>query len=189
MNLDFILEIDKETFIYLNSLGSSTFDKFWLLISDKKSSIPLYIFLIYFLKKNLNLKHFISSIIFIGLLILFTDQISGFFKDYYERLRPCHDQLIISKIRIVKESCGGLYSFFSSHASNSFALASFFYFLMSKKNKYIKLIFVWALTVSYSRIYIGVHFPLDIICGTFFGLFSGYLFSRVLNKKYNVVSI
>ena len=189
MNLDFILEIDKETFIYLNSLGSSTFDNFWLLISDKKSSIPLYIFLIYFLKKNLNSKHFINSIIFIGLLILFTDQISGFFKDYYERLRPCHDQLIISKIRIVKESCGGLYSFFSSHASNSFALASFFYFLMSKKNRYIKLLFVWALIVSYSRIYIGVHFPLDIICGTFFGLFSGYLFSWVLNKKYNVIPV
>lgn len=189
MNLDFILEIDKETFIYLNSLGSSTFDNFWMLISDKKSSIPLYIFLIYFLKKNLNSNHFINSVIFIGLLILFTDQISGFFKDYYERLRPCHDQLIISKIRIVKESCGGFYSFFSSHASNSFALASFFYFLMSKKNRYIKLLFVWALIVSYSRIYIGVHFPLDIICGTFFGLFSGYLFSWVLNKKYNVISV
>ena len=126
------------------------------------------------------------SLFFISLLILFTDQISGFFKDFFERLRPCHDSSINSIIRTVKESCGGLYSFFSSHASNSFALASFFYFLMAKKNKYIKLLFVWALIVSYSRIYIGVHYPLDIVCGTFFGLSSGYLFYCFLNKKYNV---
>ena len=186
MNLDFILEIDKDVFVYLNSLGSPTFDKAWMLVSDKKSSIPLYIFLIYLLKKNQNLKYFVISLFFISLLILFTDQISGFFKDFFERLRPCHDSSINSIIRTVKESCGGLYSFFSSHASNSFALASFFYFLMAKKNKYIKLLFVWALIVSYSRIYIGVHYPLDIVCGTFFGLSSGYLFYCFLNKKYNV---
>ena len=186
MNLDFILEIDKDIFIHLNSLGSPTFDKAWMIISDKKSSIPLYILLIYLLKKNQNLKNFITSLFFIGLLILFTDQISGFFKDFFERLRPCHDSSINASIRTVKESCGGLYSFFSSHASNSFALASFFYFLMAKKNKYIKLLFVWALIVSYSRIYIGVHYPLDIVCGTLFGLFSGYLFYWFLNKKCNV---
>ena len=186
MNLDFILEIDRDIFIYLNSLGNSTFDKAWLIISDKKSSIPLYILLIYLLKENQKSKNFFTHLFFIALLILFTDQISGFFKDLFERLRPCHDPSINFCIRIVKESCGGLYSFFSSHASNSFALASFFYFSIAEKNKYIKLLFVWALVVSYSRIYIGVHYPLDIICGTFFGLFSGYLFYWFLNKKYNV---
>ena len=132
MNLDFILEIDKDIFIHLNSLGSPTFDKAWMIISDKKSSIPLYILLIYLLKKNQNLKNLMTSLFFICLLILFTDQIRGFFKDFFERLRPCHDSSINDSIRTVKESCGGLNSIFSSRASNSFALASFFYFMMAK---------------------------------------------------------
>ena len=187
MDLDFILEVDREVFIYLNSLGQSAFDSIWLLISDKKSSIPLYILIIYIMHKNLNSVDFFRTLVFIALLILFTDQISGFFKDFSERLRPCHDDSINYKIRVVKQSCGGLYSFFSSHASNSFGLASFFYFLNKRKNNYIKLLFIWAFVVSYSRIYIGVHYPIDIICGGTFGIFSGFLFSSILNKKFNVL--
>ena len=187
MDLNFILEIDREVFIYLNSLGHSAFDSIWLLISDKKSSIPLYVLILYIMYKNLNSVDFFRTLIFIALLVLFTDQISGFFKDFSERLRPCHDDSINQKIRIVKQSCGGLYSFFSSHASNSFGLASFFYFLSRKKNNYIKLLFIWASVVSYSRIYIGVHYPIDIIFGSTFGIFSGFLFSSILNKKYNVL--
>lgn len=187
MDLNFILEIDREVFIYLNSLGHSAFDSIWLLISDKKSSIPLYVLILYIMHRNLNSVDFFRTLIFIALLILFTDQISSFFKDFSERLRPCHDDSINHKIRIVKQSCGGLYSFFSSHASNSFGLASFFYFLSRKKNNYIKLLFIWASVVSYSRIYIGVHYPIDIIFGSTFGIFSGFLFSSILNKKYNVL--
>ena len=88
-----------------------------------------------------------------------------------------HDTSINDSIRIVKEGCGGLYGFFSAHAANSFALATFFYFSFRKISSNFKYLFLWAIIVSYSRIYIGVHFPGDVIIGSCFGIITGYLFS------------
>ena len=101
------------------------------------------------------------------------------FKNFFERFRPCHDNQISSYVRLVKQNCGGLYSFFSAHASNSFALATFFFFVYNKIiQRKIILFFILALLVSYSRVYIGVHYPLDIISGSFFGFISGFVFFR-----------
>jgi undecaprenyl-diphosphatase len=182
--LESLIELDKAFFVFLNSLGYESFDFIWLLITDKKSSIPLYIFLLFYSYKKLSTKDFLKYLLVVTLLILFTDQISGFFKDYFQRLRPCHDPDINSYIRIVKKGCGGLYSFFSSHAANTFALATFFYILLKKYSYIFKFLFAWALIVSYSRIYVGVHFPMDILFGICFGVFSGYMFSLIASKKY-----
>jgi undecaprenyl-diphosphatase len=84
----------------------------------------------------------------------------------------------------VKEGCGGLYGFFSSHAANSFGIATFFYLTQKKHSNLFKFLFLWALIVSYSRVYIGVHFPIDIVVGICFGIFSGYIFSKI-NLKFN----
>ena len=114
-------------------------------------------------------------------MIVFTDQSSNFFKEFFERLRPCHNPELIEIIRIVKDGCGGLYGFFSAHAANTFAFASFIYFLTPNENNYKRtsfLLFIWAVIISYSRIYIGVHFPSDIIIGAIYGLLSGYLFHK-----------
>lgn len=180
--MEILVDLDKSLFIFLNSLGLELFDSLWMFITDKRSSIPLYLFLIYYIYKKLSNTEFIKYLVFIIILIVFTDQTSNLFKDYFERLRPCHDETINSHIRIVKASCGGLYGFFSAHAANSFALASFFYFSFKSFSSNFKYLFLWAIVVSYSRIYIGVHFPADVIFGLFFGMFLGYLFSQASFK-------
>ena len=193
--MDFIIDLDKSLFIFLNSLGSEFFDNFWLYISAKDTWIWLYLFSLILLltgkKENfiqlgfsyydikptyINWFYFLLGII---LLIVFTDQSSNMFKDYFQRLRPCHDPDLLNLFRIVKESCGGLYSFFSAHAANSFAFATFIFFMTKKSYRNLSsLLFAWALIVSYSRIYIGVHFPLDIIFGAVYGIIAGFLFFK-----------
>jgi len=183
--LESLIELDKALFVFLNSLGNESFDFIWLLITDKRSSIPLYIFLLIYSYKKLSTNNFWKYLLVVAFLILFTDQISGFFKDYFQRLRPCHDPEINSYIRIVKKGCGGLYGFFSSHATNTFAIATFYYMLLRKHSYFFKFLFAWALIVSYSRIYIGVHFPIDVLFGICFGILLGYIFSLFASKKYS----
>lgn len=185
--MDQILELDKSLFIYLNSLGSIEYDPFWLTITNKFSHIPLYIFLLYLLiQKSLKINESKKKIILlllvrifsIGFLILISDQLSNFFKNNFERLRPCYNLDIVDQIRIVKESCGGSFGFFSAHASNSFVIATFFYLFFSSKNKLSKLLFLWASIIAYSRIYVGVHYPLDIVFGSLLGFMITFFFYR-----------
>ncbi|MFL2629843.1 MAG: phosphatase PAP2 family protein [Flavobacteriaceae bacterium] len=174
--LDLIVEYDHKLFLWLNNLGNESFDWFWMLMTNKLFNFFVYsIALIYLLKKT-DIKSLISMILFLSILILISDQTSNLFKNFFERLRPCHDEQISSYMRLVKDSCGGFYSFFSAHASNSFSLASFFFFVYYKIiQRKIILFFVLASLVSYSRVYIGVHYPLDIITGSIFGFVSGFI--------------
>ena len=174
--LDLILEYDHKLFLWLNNLGNESFDWFWMLMTNKLFNFFVYsIALIYLLKKT-DIKSLISMILFLSILILISDQTSNLFKNFFERLRPCYDEQISSYMRLVKDSCGGLYSFFSAHASNSFSLASFFFFVYYKIiQRKIILFFFLACLVSYSRVYIGVHYPLDIITGSIFGFVSGFI--------------
>jgi len=195
--MDQILEFDKSLFIYLNSLGSVEYDAVWLTITNKFSHIPLYLFLIYLLiKKSLKInkskKKILLLIVFrissLSFLILISDQLSNFFKNNFERLRPCHNLDIIDQIRIVKDSCGGLFGFFSAHASNSFVVATFFYLFFSSNNKLSKLLFIWATIIAYSRIYVGVHYPLDIVFGSLLGfLITFFFYRKILIPSENII--
>ena len=176
---DFIIEYDHKLFLWLNNLGNETFDGFWMLMTNKVVNFLIYTIALIYLFKKINVKSLISIILFLCFLILISDQTANLFKIFFERLRPCHDDQISSYVRLVKQNCGGLYSFFSAHASNSFALATFFFFVYNKIiQRKIILFFILALLVSYSRVYIGVHYPLDIISGSFFGFISGFVFFR-----------
>ena len=176
---DFIIEYDHKLFLWLNNLGNETFDGFWMLMTNKVVNFLIYTIALIYLFKKINVKSLISLILFLCFLILISDQTANLFKNFFERLRPCHDDQISSYVRLVKQNCGGLYSFFSAHASNSFALATFFFFVYNKIiQRKIILFFIFALLVSYSRVYIGVHYPLDIISGSFFGFISGFVFFR-----------
>jgi len=179
--IETLLEWDKNLFLYLNNLGNSSFDLFWMTLTNKKVNVFVYLTAtLFFFLKTKNYKTLLFLLLGIGILILITDQTTNFFKAGFERLRPCHNTSIINKMRLVKSSCGGQYSFFSGHASNSFALASFFFLLLSPYLKKIGfLFFILSSFIAYSRVYIGVHFPLDIFCGALFGGFWGWGFFKI----------
>ncbi len=178
--LDTLVQWDRELFLFLNGLGTESWDGFWLFITNKFSAIPLYAILLFFSYRFLGLKRTIILLLFIGLLITATDQLANFFKYGVARLRPCHDEEVGLLARLVKKSCGGKFGYFSAHASNSMALASFFAVILKPYLKRIGLIlFVWAVLVAYSRIYIGVHYPLDVLTGSFIGILFGWLFAKL----------
>ena len=157
-------------------MGSPKFDLFWIIITDKSVNISIYLLLItYFLKKT-NLKPFFTLLIFTLLLVLITDQVTNLFKYGFQRLRPCYEPSLRGLVRLVKPNCGGSFGYFSGHASNSFALAVFFSLILKNRFTKIPLILVGlASAVGYSRIYIGVHYPLDVISGMIFGGLVGYV--------------
>ena len=178
-----ILNYDIELFLYLNNLGTTKYDKFWVLLSEIEANIFFYLLalgiFIFYSKTKLNSK-LIFLLTFIIILILIADQTSNLSKDFFERLRPCYNESIKSTVRLVKESCGGRFGFFSAHASNSFSLAIFFGLLLKKQSgMFIYISLVFASFISYSRIYLGVHFPLDIIFGGIFGIINGFIIFKL----------
>ena len=182
---EIILE-DKQAMIFLNNLGSSTFDPFWILVSEKWFWIPLYVIFLYFLYKNFNKKSLFYILLFVALGITASDQIANIFKFGFERLRPCHDPSLEGLLREVK--CGGKFGFYSAHSSNSFFVATYLTILLGKKIKQLPyFLFVWAAIVAYSRVYLGMHFPGDIIIGAIMGillaLFFGVLAKKVIRKS------
>lgn len=183
-----ILKLDSQLFLFLNNLGSSTFDAFWIFLSYKESNIFFYFSLLifYFYKKSktIKLSEVFQSLLFIAIMILIADQTANLFKDSFQRLRPCYNESLIDSVRLVKESCGGKYGFFSAHASNSFSLAVFFGLLYKNKFRYIIYIsLIYASLISYSRIYLGVHFPLDILFGGVYGITIGLVVFRIYENK------
>ena len=179
---EIILE-DKQAMIFLNNLGSSTFDPFWILVSEKWFWIPLYVIFLYFLYKNFNKKSLFYILLFVALGITASDQIANIFKFGFERLRPCHDPSLEGLLREVK--CGGKFGFYSAHSSNSFFVATYLTILLGKKIKQLPyFLFVWAAIVAYSRVYLGMHFPGDIIVGAIMGILLAIFFG-ILAKKVN----
>lgn len=178
--LDQLLHYDTELFLYLNNLGNTSWDGFWMAYTTKIYWTPLYALMLYLMYKQRENKPFLITIAVIALMILFTDQITNLFKYGFERPRPCHVDALISKMRIVREGCGGRFGFFSGHASNSMAVAIFAGLMLKNRFKYlIYVLVIWAMLMAYSRIYVGVHYPLDVFCGMLFGSLSGLLFYKM----------
>ncbi len=169
--ISFLNEIDQSLLLFLNGFHNAFWDMIMLLITRKEIWVPLYVaFGILLLKK-----YRIKFILILGMLVLalvISDQFSVLIKESVQRLRPTHDPEISHLVHNVFRK-GGLHGFFSSHASNTIAIA----YLTSRlfKNKWFTLtIFVWAAVVSYSRIYLGVHYPFDVLTGVIWGFVTGY---------------
>ncbi|MFS4456260.1 phosphatase PAP2 family protein [Maribacter sp. 2304DJ31-5] len=179
--LETLLELDKELFLYLNGLGNASWDNFWQFVTHSKlTSIPLYLLLLILSYKQLGLKNTVLLVVAVVLLITVSDQLSNFFKYGVARLRPCHDPDVSPFMRLVKSYCGGKYGYFSAHASNSFAIAAFFGIVLRSRFKNFGIfLFIWAAFIAYSRVYIGVHFPLDIITGAVIGSLFGWVFAKL----------
>ncbi|MCQ0111331.1 undecaprenyl-diphosphatase [Zhouia amylolytica] len=181
--LDKLVHLDQQLFLYLNNLGSPEWDGFWLFMTNKFSSIPLYVALLGFSIWRFRWKKTLLILIGVALMIAATDQLANLFKYGVERLRPCHDEDINAYMRLVKASCGGKFGYFSAHAANSFAVATFFSLLFKDIMKWLPpFLLIWAIIVAYSRIYIGVHYPLDVITGISIGLLMGWIFQSLYLK-------
>lgn len=182
-----LVELDQELFLYLNNLGNPTWDNFWNFVTNKFASIPFYALLVFFLYKSLGLKRTLFSLVLVALLITCTDQLANLFKHGFDRPRPCRQEGVMEYARFVAERCGR-FGYFSAHAASSSALTVFLGLILRRywKGIFSVLIF-WAALVSYSRIYIGVHYPGDVITGLLIGILIGFLFFKLwkfLLKKY-----
>lgn len=191
--IESILQADQKLFLALNKMHSAGMDELMVLISGKLEWIPLYVLLLFFVIKKYGKA---TWIILIGaaLTVTLADQISvNLFKDVFERLRPCHNPQLADLVHTVNGKCGGQFGFVSSHATNTFGIATFLGLLLTSPNKRFPLIALlfWAAIVSYSRIYLGVHYPLDVLGGGILGVIIGlatyrlviYFLSRRKNHK------
>lgn len=169
--IEWLIDIDTQLFLFLNGIHSPTFDTLMFRISGNLIWAPLYIGILYLLFKKYGVKG-LWLLLGVALVVTLADQISvHFFKNVFGRLRPCHNPEIKELVHTVSR-CGGKYGFVSSHAANTFGVAMFLHLVLSKKWFSIS-IFFWASLVSYSRIYLGVHYPGDIIVGALLGLTLG----------------
>ena len=174
--LEEILKYDTELFLFLNNLGNASWDSFWLFVTDKWSSIPIYAILLYLVFKNYGLKGTLVIVVCVALMITATDQIANLFKYGIERPRPCRVEELKNAMRFVADGCGR-FGYFSAHAASSMAAAVFLGLSLQKWYRYLPfLLLVWAGATGYSRIYLGVHYPLDVVSGMAFGGLVGWLF-------------
>ncbi len=169
--LQSILEWDKELFLYLNGFHSDFWDTIMLFITRKETWIPLYLTILYFYIRNYRVKA-ILIVIGLALVVLGADQLAGLLKVTVQRLRPVHDPSISNLVHNVLHK-GGLYGFVSAHAANSVAILVFTSRIFKRRSYYI-LMLIWALLFCYSRIYSGVHYPLDLFGGALLGWGVGY---------------
>ncbi len=180
-----IIDIDKWLFVKINrDTANHFFDQFIPFLRLSAIWLPLYFFIALFFIINFPKKAF-SWLATGGFAVTITDLVSSrFFKPFVGRLRPCNDVSMSADIHFLASYCGQNGSFTSSHAANHFALATFLFItLYGVWGKWCYLFFVWALLICYSQIYVGVHFPLDVIGGALLGIVVGWLAGIFFNRK------
>ena len=186
--LEYLMQLDKELFLFLNGLNTDWLDPIMYYISYKFFWIPFYILLLWICYKHYSWKTTLFILLFVAILITMSDQISGLIKDLTQRFRPSRDESLRDLVHIVFGYRGGGYSFVSAHASNSFALALFMIHLLKNKIRFIVPVMItWAILKSYSRIYLGVHYPADVIGGIILGILCAMIIIQVwdfLYRKY-----
>ena len=176
-------KIDEYFFRIINSSGWEQMDEVMILISTKWFWIPLYIYILHLLYKQFS-NQFLKILLSLGLLIFLADFGSvHLFKEVFERVRPCNMIPALDSIRLIDGyNCGTGFSFISSHAANSFAIAFFISIIFRNLWGFIYL-FSWAVLIGYSRIYLGVHFPFDIVGGMFWAIIVSLLTHKFLSLK------
>ena len=179
-----ILQKDKELLIFLNNLGSNHWDSFWLGITNQLNWIPLFALIWFLTVRAFGWKKGGFAILMMIVFVAFSDQLTNFVKDFFLRLRPNNDLLINTQLRTLIRPQS--HSFYSGHAATSTAFTFFVILLLKEKYRYIWFLFLFPLIFSYSRIYLGVHFPIDVIIGILVGVLFATIYYKlfvVLNKK------
>lgn len=171
--LETLLELDRDVFVWLNALGSERWDGFWLFITKQFNWAPIFAIILFLAFKRLGWKHAVLLIVLIAALVAFTDQTTNLIKNTFQRLRPGSDPLLSDFIRAVQKR--NSFSFISGHASSSMASAFFLFHVLRPYLKYMGFIFIWPLIFAYSRIYLGLHYPGDILVGYCWGITTACL--------------
>jgi len=175
--IDTIAGLDQSLFLYFNGKHTPFWDAVMALFTGTGYWLLFYLPIVYFIIRKYRVKAFVILVL-LALAILISDQFSGLVKDIVQRLRPTHDPNLQNLVHHVVTK-GGPYSFFSSHASNTFTTA-IFTALLFRNPRYSLIIFSWATLVSYTRIYLGLHYPFDILTGMTFGIILGYSIFKLL---------
>ena len=175
-----LLSLDRSIFFAINGWNSPIVDPIMFFISGKFSWIPLYIFFLYLIFHNYEKKGWLILAL-VTLTILMSDMGSVYlFKDTFQRLRPSHEPLMEGLVHLVNGDRGGQYGFVSSHAANNFALVLFLIQFLGKKYKWLPpVLLFWATLIIYSRVYLGVHYPGDILCGAIYGSLVGFIVAKM----------
>jgi len=189
--LQTILEWDSWLFLKINTiLTHPLLDKIFPLWRDSELWVPFYLFLIVLAIVNFGKKAG-SWILFAIINVALTDQASSsLIKNWFARIRPCNEELLVGKMRLLLEHCSGGFSFTSSHATNHFGFAMFV-FLTTRHlfGKWGRWLFVWAATISYGQVYVGVHYPIDIVFGALLGSGIGALTAGYYNRKIGPITL
>ena len=183
-----IISIDHTLFRFFNSgIANPFFDLLMPLVRYGPIWTPLYIFFGVFLIYNFRWKG-LSVILFGALALLASDQIcAGILKPLVHRLRPCYDPDMAGQVRLLLNSCGGQFSFPSNHASNHFTIAVFLISILPVSMKWVKpFLIIWASTIAFAQVYVGVHFPLDVICGAIIGATIGAVLASLCKRIMNI---
>lgn len=175
-----LLEWDQQMLIYINNLGTEQFDSFWLTVTKFPTWIPLFLLISFLLIRNHSRKEsfwiflsFISMLLFVTAAIILTKENVG-------RLRPINDTEVSTVLRALTKPSD--YSFFSGHAASSFSIIMLSVLYLRKKIKWAYLLFLWPLLFTFSRMYLGVHYPLDILVGSIVGVLFAAIFYRMHQK-------
>lgn len=177
--MEYLQQLDQELFLYLNNLGNPSWDWFWVFITHKWASLPLYALVTWLMYKKIGIKKAFISVVLIGVMIMVTYGFAHLVKYGVMRPRPCNMDF---SARFLIEDCG-TYGFFSAHSSSAMALAVFVGLILKPFYKQATFwLVIWALVMSYSRIYVGKHYPGDVVVGLVIGLVIGWLFYIIQQK-------
>jgi undecaprenyl-diphosphatase len=176
---------DKKLFVLLNSKWTNSFfDNVLPYFRDSVFWAPLYLFVLVFIAVNYGKKGWWWSLAFICTIAIADIISSRVFKLSFERLRPCQDPFFFDQVRLLLKHCSSSYSFTSSHAANHFGMATFVSItLYSTFGRWIYFSFLWAFFIAYAQIYVGVHYPLDVLGGGVIGILAGLLTASIFNKQ------
>lgn len=164
---------DKQALIFLNSFHTPLLDPVAYYLTKTEFWVPLYAYLLFLIFRDYR-KNGWWVLLGVIITILIADRVtSGLMKPFFLRLRPSHDPSLEGIIHIVNNYRGGRYGFASGHAANTTGVALFMFLLFRRSYRWIGLMFVWAAIMSYTRIYLGVHYPGDIIAGALVGVMGG----------------